>query len=99
MLQGSTMEFPSAYVWVRQLGVWKLHPYNFIALIDVIYNHPNFAQSAHALEEFLNFVIRTVMTMFEISLSSQPVECLVKHKQHFGQDQEVPTWGSSGLQL
>ena len=35
MIQGLTMGFSSVYVWVRQLGAWKLHPYNFIALIHV----------------------------------------------------------------
>ena len=60
MLQGLTMGFPSVYVWVRQLGAWKLHPYNSIALIGVIYNHPNFAQSAHVLEEYMNFAVMTV---------------------------------------
>ena len=55
MLQGLTMWFPSVYVQVRQLGAWKLHPYNSIALIDVVYNHPYFAQSAHVLATNLEF--------------------------------------------
>ena len=49
MLQGLIMGFPSVYVQVRQPGAWKLHItlYNSIALIGVIYNHPNFSQLAH----------------------------------------------------
>ena len=47
VLLGLIMGFPSVYVWVRQLGAWKLHPYNPIAQIGVIYNHLNFAELAH----------------------------------------------------
>ena len=55
VLLGLIMGFPSVYVWVRQLGAWKSHPYNSIAQIGVIYNHPNFAQLAHVLENILEF--------------------------------------------
>ena len=48
------MVFPSAYVQVRQLGAWKLHPYNSIALIQ----SGTFSQS---LESFSNFEVMTVM--------------------------------------
>ena len=63
MLQGLTMGFPPVYVLVRQVVAWKLHLYNPIALIGVIYNHPNFAQSVHVLEEFLNFTVMATMTV------------------------------------
>ena len=62
------MGFPSVYVQVRQLGAWKLHLYNSIAVIGVIYIHPNFAKSAHVLEEFLNFVVMTVLFIFVLLL-------------------------------
>ena len=29
--------FPLVLVWVRQLGAWKPHPYNFIVQIYVYY--------------------------------------------------------------
>ena len=70
MLQGLTMGFQSVYVWVRQLGAWTLHQYNSIALIGVINSHPNFAQLAHVLEEFLNFVAMKAMTVLVSQLSS-----------------------------
>ena len=55
MLQALTIGFPSVYVWMRQLGAWKLHPYNSIVKISVIYNGPNFAQSGHVLKKILKF--------------------------------------------
>ena len=56
MLHGFTMGFPLVYFWVSQLGGWKLHPYNSIALMGGIYNHPNFAHSAcfGRISEFLD---------------------------------------------
>ena len=41
-------EFPSVYVWPRQPGARKLHPYNFIALIQVSFkiHQELFAHSA-----------------------------------------------------
>ena len=35
MFYGLTMGFPLAYLQVRQIEAWKLHLYNFIALIYV----------------------------------------------------------------
>ena len=59
--------FPSVYVWVRQLGALKLHPYNSIAQICILFM--KFVPIWHSFGKIYNFEVMIVVMVLIIKIS------------------------------
>ena len=69
--------FPSVYVWVRQWGAWKLHPYNSNAKKSVFYHKVCSFSSIWNMLHTQNFVVMMMLVTITVTRAK-----LVEASQH-----------------